>query len=259
MAEFPSGAIFKEETGGYMNKTKVYDLPTRLFHWLFAGLFLGAFAIAKLVDDESALFSQHMLLGLLLTFLSVLRIAWGFLGSRHARFTSFPLHPKRLFTYFRDILSSRAGQYLAHNPASAWAALVMLGLALGLGATGYLMATGQKEVFEDAHELLANAFVFVAVAHVAGVALHQLRHRDGIAFSMLHGKKSDPEGTATPAASHRFAALALAGLMGVFAFHVYRNYDASRATTSVFGVTLQLGEMEESEHGHDDDHGGHDD
>ena len=54
-----------------MNKTKVYDAPTRLFHWLFAGLFLGAFAIAKLTDDESAFFSQHMLLGMLLTALTL--------------------------------------------------------------------------------------------------------------------------------------------------------------------------------------------
>ena len=47
-----------------MKKISVYDLPTRFFHWLFASLFIAAFAIAKTVDDESPLFSYHMLAGL---------------------------------------------------------------------------------------------------------------------------------------------------------------------------------------------------
>ena len=110
--------IFKEITGGTMNKTKVYDAPTRLFHWLFAGLFLGAFAIAKLTDDESAFFSQHMLLGMLLTALTLLRILWGVVGSRYARFTSFPLNPKRLIEYFRDILTSKRNRHLAQDRKS---------------------------------------------------------------------------------------------------------------------------------------------
>lgn len=232
-----------------MEKHKIYDLPTRLFHWLFAGLFLGAFAIAKLVDDESAFFSQHMLLGLLLAGLTLLRIIWGIIGSRYARFKSFPLSPARLVTYFREILTAKGNQHSGHNPASAWAALVMMGLALGVGVTGYLMATGNKEAYEDIHELLANAFIFVAVAHVAGVALHQLRHKDGIALSMIHGKKKGIPSDAGIDRSHSLVALGMAGIMGVFAFHVYRNYDTTRSTTSLFGVTLQLGENEAEEHG----------
>ncbi|NJL24690.1 MAG: hypothetical protein HC902_05655 [Calothrix sp. SM1_5_4] len=60
-----------------MDKAKVYDLPTRLFHWLFAGLFIAAFAIAKLADHESAWFPHHMLLGLILFVATMLRIIWG--------------------------------------------------------------------------------------------------------------------------------------------------------------------------------------
>jgi cytochrome b561 len=59
-----------------MDKAKVYDLPTRLFHWLFAGLFIAAFAIAKLIDDESPWFSQHMLLGMTLFVTTLLRVVW---------------------------------------------------------------------------------------------------------------------------------------------------------------------------------------
>ena len=251
-----------------MNKTKVYDAPTRLFHWLFAGLFLGAFAIAKLTDDESAFFSQHMLLGMLLTALTLLRILWGVVGSRYARFTSFPLNPKRLIEYFRDILTSKRNRHLAHNPASAWAALLMMGLALGLGSTGYLMATGHKKAFEDVHELLANAFIFVVVAHVAGVALHQIQHKDGIALSMINGKKDGMGDGLGIAKSHKLVAIGMAGILGVFAFSIYKNYDSTGQTTSLFGTKLQLGENESEKHGeksksqsreHDEKHDGDDD
>lgn len=231
-----------------MEKTKVYDLPTRLFHWLFAGLFLGAFAIAKLVDDESPWFSQHMLLGLILFVVTMLRVIWGLVGSRYARFSSLPLNPIRLFEYFREILSTKGRQYFAHNPASAWAAVTMIFLSLGLGVTGYLMATGKKETFEDIHELLANAFAIVVVGHVAGVVLHGLRHRDGIALSMISGKKENTENAPPVASSHRLVAMGMAGIVGLFAFNVYKNYDASQSTTSVFGVKLQLGENEAEEH-----------
>lgn len=231
-----------------MDKAKVYDLPTRLFHWLFAGLFIAAFAIAQLTDDESPWFSQHMLLGLILFVTTLLRVVWGIIGSRYARFSSFPLNPLRLMEYFREILSTKRRTYFAHNPASAWAAVAMIGLALGLGVTGYLMASGQKETFEDIHELMANAFAFVVVAHVAGIVLHSLRHRDGIALSMIHGRKDNKEGASSIASSHRFVAMGMAGIIGLFAFHIYKNYDAAQTTTSAFGVKLQLGENESAEH-----------
>lgn len=227
-----------------MQKAKVYDLPTRLFHGLFAVLFVTAFAIAKQVDDESPWFSQHMLLGLTLFVVATLRIVWGVVGSRYARFSSFPLNPMALVEYFRDILSGQGRRYFGHNPASAWAALAMIGLSLGLGLTGYLMSTGAKEDFEDVHELMANAFAFVVVAHIAGVILHGLRHQDGIAFSMIHGQKDSVEGAAPIPHSHPLWAMAMAGLVGLFAFHIYKNYDPIQSTTRVLGVSLQLGENE---------------
>ena len=88
------------QTGANMRNRMIYDLPTRIFHWLFAGLFIAAFLIAKTVDDESPAFSYHMLAGLLLTLIVLLRILWGFVGTKHSRFASFALYPK-------DLLASR--------------------------------------------------------------------------------------------------------------------------------------------------------
>lgn len=230
-----------------MEKEKVYDLPTRVFHGVFAVLFLGAFGIAKLVDDESPLFSQHMILGTILFFVAVFRVFWGVVGTRYARFSSFPLSPVLLLTYFRDLLTTKGRRYFGHNPASAWATLVMIGLALGLGITGYLMSTGSKEAFEDAHELLANAFVLVVIAHVAGVVLHALRHRDQIVLSMVHGRKATVEGAAPISRNRGLVAAGLAGIVAWLAFQLYGNYDPALSTTRLFGVTLRLGEAERGE------------
>lgn len=245
-----------------MKKTKVYDLPTRLFHWTFAGLFLAAFAIAKTVDDESTVFSYHMLLGIMLSAVVLWRVVWGFVGSRYARFSSFKLNPKDLFVYFRDFFSSHTKRDVGHNPASSWAAITMFVLALGLGLTGYLMAQGtNKEFFEDLHELLANGFIIVVISHIAGILLHTVRHRDAIGLSMVHGKKSF-ESSLGIAKSHNFAALVFVVFVGAFAFQLVKNYDSGSQSLNMFGQTLQLGEAEDGDHGdggHDDDEGDEED
>lgn len=227
-----------------MRNQLVYDIPTRLFHWLFAGLFIAAFLIAKTIDDESPLFSYHMLAGFLLGFIVLLRVIWGFVGTRHARFASFALHPKELLAYFTGLFSGDRRKWAGHNPASSWAALAMLGLALGLGVTGYLMTTGQKKAFEDVHELLANGFLVVVLMHIAGIILHTLRHRDGIGMAMIDGAKSEISPMETISSSRPLVALVFLGLVATFATHLAGNFDREKQTLNFFGTTLELGENE---------------
>lgn len=230
-----------------MRNRLVYDLPLRLFHWLFAALFIVAFLVAKTVDDESLVFSYHMLAGLLLGFLVCLRIIWGFVGTQHSRFSGFALHPRDLLAYFKGILSGDKRKWAGHNPASSWAAIVMFALALGLGVTGYLMASGQKEAFEDVHELLANGFLVVVLMHIAGVVLHVLRHQDGIAMSMIDGAKGGVPSGETIANSRPVVAVVFLGLIAAFALHLAKNFNSQDRTLNFFGTVLQLGENEENE------------
>lgn len=239
-----------------MRNRLIYDIPTRLFHWLFAGLFVAAFLIAKTIDDESPVFSYHMLAGLLLAFTVLLRIVWGFIGSKYARFASFALHPKDLVAYFTAILSGDKRKWAGHNPASSWATLVMLVLALGLGATGYLMANGQKEAFEDVHELLANGFLVIVLMHVAGVILHALRHRDGVAMTMVNGAKSNIPQAETISNSRPVVALLFVGLVATFVVHLASNFDGQKQTLNFFGTTLQLGENEVGDEAENDNASG---
>ncbi len=241
-----------------MRQVLVYDSPTRVFHWLFAGFFVTAFAISNLVDDESARFSLHMLAGLGMVFVVVLRLIWSLVGTRHARLTDLVLNPAQLIAYFKGMFSGDSRRWIGHNPASSWAAVAMIGLAIGLGITGYLMATGgENDSIKEVHELMANAFLVVVLLHIAGVAVHVLKHRDHLQASMVTGRKQALTGDQEAVRSVPVAGWAFVLLTGLFMGYLVQHYDAQARTLDLFGTTLQLGENEsgenESGEGGDDD------
>jgi cytochrome b len=230
-----------------MERTRIWDIPVRLFHWLLAGSFIGAFVIANVVGDDGAAFPIHMLLGGVMVFIVALRIVWGFVGSRWARFHSFPARPSELLDYARGIVAGEDNRYAGHNPGSGIAAFVMFALVFGLAGTGVMMSRG--EVFEEIHEVLAWAMVAVVAVHVAGIALHTIRHRENIALSMVDGKKQAPSGAAIRSA-RPVAGLLFLVLTGFWTAGLIDGYDrqASQITLPVTGHTIQLGEADE----HDD-------
>lgn len=226
-----------------MNLKSVYDLPTRFFHWSFGGLFVGAFVIAKTFDDDSAQYPYHKILGLTLAFAVVLRILWGVVGSRYAKFSSFALRPTELFHYFKNFFDLNAKRYWGHNPASSWAALTMMCLALGLALTGFLMSQDiNKDFFEDIHEVLSYVFVTIAGLHILGVIIHTIRHKDPIGMSMIHGKKQVTAEEAAVVAGHPFVALIFLVLVVIFGANLVKNYDPTTGKLQVYGLTLQLGD-----------------
>lgn len=237
----------------------VWDLPTRLFHWLLAASVLGAFAIGKLVDDDQPTFASHMLLGATAAFAVVLRVVWGLVGSRHARFGSFMFGPGAILGYFRGLLTRDAKHFVGHNPGSSVAIFAMLALTLGAASTGALMGSG-GETLEELHELFANALILVAVAHVAGVLLHSLRHRENLTGSMISGKKLGREVDAI-SSSHPLVASVFVALTASFALGLANGYDAQTGTVRLplLGVTVAVGEGAEDEaagareHEEDDD------
>ena len=108
------------------NRILVWDLPTRLFHWLLSATVAGAMGIAFVVDDNSLLFQFNMVIGLIVAFLVILRIFWGFIGTRYARFGSFLFGPKALIEFLRGILQQTDKTYAGHNPCSGIAMYAML-------------------------------------------------------------------------------------------------------------------------------------
>ena len=241
-----------------MRQVLVYDSPTRAFHWLFAGFFITAFAISNLIDDDSARFPLHMLAGLGMAFVVALRIIWSLVGTRHARLGDLALNPMQLVAYFKGMFSGESRRWTGHNPASSWAALAMVVLAIGLATTGTLMATGRDRAqLKELHELMANAFLAVVLLHLGGVIAHVLRHRDRLASSMLTGNKQVPAGEESPVRPMHASGAAFVVLTVLFMGNLLRAYDAHARTLDVFGITLQLGESAEDQEASDSEaHGG---
>lgn len=226
-----------------MNTVRVYDLPTRVFHWCFAVLFVAAYAIANGVDDESPRFAWHMLAGMMLGVAVLVRLIWGLVGTRHARLSDLTLSPRQLAVYLKGVVSGSSRRWAGHNPASSWAALSMMTLTLALGGSGLAMAAGMApDWVEEVHELMANLFVAVVLLHLAGLVVHVLAHRDALPLSMLNGRKRDlPAGTPGVPVRGVAAALMLAVLAGTGA-QLLRRYDPVNGTLELFGTRLVVRE-----------------
>jgi cytochrome b len=222
----------------------VWDLPVRLIHWSMAGTFFAAFAIANLVSKRSPAFAMHMLIGLVLGFVVVLRILWGWVGSRPARFGSFAFGPAAVLRYVREAWARRDEPHAGHNPGASWVIFAMLLLPLGLVVTGLVHA------FEDAHEVLAWSMLVVVGAHLIGVAWHTLRHRDPIALSMVHGHQRVASGEGIRSTHPLVAGLFLAAT-ALWALGLYRGFDPAnrRLVLPLIGKTIALGEDEQGEEG----------
>ena len=219
----------------------VWDLPTRVFHWLLLGCFSGALALA-----ETA-FLLHVILGLIVAFAAVLRILWGLLGSPYARFSAFSLRPKALVAYFQGLFGRTESTSVGHNPATSYVTVVMLLSSLGLTVTGVIMSRGGEA--KEAHEVFAGAFVVSAALHVLGLFWHAWRHRDGIALGMFHGKK-----VGAPAAglksSHPAAAVAFVVLVGTFSGLLAAGYDTRTEQLTLLGTGWTIkGETHKRKHG----------
>lgn len=167
-------------------EVKVWDPFVRVFHWSLVALFIAAYA----TGDE--LEKVHIVVGYTIAALLALRIVWGVVGSRHARFTDFIRSPRTVLAYLRDISLMRAPRHLGHNPAGG-AMIVALILALaGTCTTGYLMTTdglwGAKWV-EEVHEVFAHLTVVLVILHVIGVVAASILHRENLVKAMFTGRK----------------------------------------------------------------------
>ena len=164
----------------------VWDIPTRLFHWLLAASFTGAFLTAESEQYRDV----HVALGYLLLALIGFRIVWGLVGTRYARFRSFAFRPSQVLSYLRSLLRGSPQHYVGHNPAGSWVIYGLLLLGLLTGITGY--ATYNElggDAFEELHEAVASAMLALVALHVGGVIVSSLAHRENLVGSMLSGYK----------------------------------------------------------------------
>jgi len=234
---------------------RVWDLPTRLFHWALALAFAGEW----LTRDASRL-DVHEFLGYAIGGLILFRLAWGFVGTRWARFASFPLSASAAWYYVRGMLARRPEHHVGHNPAGSWAIYLLLTLAalqvvtgiVALGAEQRLGPLAAMPTFElgdaahTAHLVLAYAMLAVVVVHVAGVVVGSLLERQNLVRSMLTGAKH-ASGTDGVEARRGVAGVMIALLaVSTFAWFAAGRADA-RAQRAIAALSLPLDPVWQSE------------
>lgn len=242
-----------------MNAALIWDLPTRISHWALAAGVAFCAVVTLLLGEHSTLFPLHSIVGLVIALLVVLRVVWGLIGSRHARFASFAFGPVAVAKYFLAVVSGKPHRHVGHNPGSAYAIFAMLGLVLLLGATGVLMARG-SDAAEELHEIAAYALVVVVIAHLLGVALHTLQSCENITLGMIHGRKDAPAEHAIPSA-HPLAALFMLAAVATWATLLARGYTPATGSLRLpfTTITLQLTESEGGDIGEAQSNGDDDD
>lgn len=164
----------------------VWDVPTRVFHWLLAVSFAGAFLTA-----ESERYRDiHVLLGYILLGLIAFRLVWGFVGSRYAQFRSFLFKPAEIATYAISMLKARPVHYVGHNPAGSVSVFLLLALGIAVGTSGYVVFQDiGGDALVELHEMAAYFMLTVVGLHVTGVLVSSLLHRENLVRSMITGSK----------------------------------------------------------------------
>ncbi|MFA6972993.1 MAG: cytochrome b/b6 domain-containing protein [Gallionella sp.] len=165
----------------------VWDVPTRVFHWLLVASFAGAFITA-----ESERYRDiHVVLGYTLLGLIAFRLVWGFVGTRYAQFRSFWFKPAETVEYVASMVKGAPKHYVGHNPAGSLAVFALLGLGVASGVSGVMLFQDVGgEPLEELHELASYGMLAVVGLHLVGVLASCVMHRENLVRAMISGKKS---------------------------------------------------------------------
>jgi cytochrome b len=180
----------------------VWDLPTRFFKWSLVLAVSLAFLVSSRHPNGTT-FLVHVACGYIVTLLLMFRFVWGFIGGQYARFQSFVHGWRSVRAYVRGLLRLDPPRTLGHNPVGGWMIMTLLatlsivvltGLLAqsktgGSGPLSGLLSSGAVGVIGEIHAWLGFVIMWLAGAHVAGVILESLLHRENLILSMITGRK----------------------------------------------------------------------
>ena len=207
----------------------VVDAPTRMFHWLFALSFAGAWLSA----DSERWRALHVTLGYVLAALLGFRLLYGLLGPRQVSVVSLWRRVAGVADWLRSLRTARvfAAQYWrqGRNLSMALVIVAMLALVAPLVLSGHATYSEWGEWLEDVHEFFGNVFLAVVLAHLALIIAVGILERRNLALSMLTGRAP---GSGPSPVRHERAWLAVVILLATLTFGVLVWPDGS-STSSV--------------------------
>ena len=214
-----------------MKQVNVWDLATRVFHWL---LVVAVFVCFVTGEDEGLAFIVHAYAGFMISMLLVFRIGWGVVGSRHSRFTDFVYSWAEIKNHILSVLRLKPAHYIGHNPTGGLMILAMLIVLVCTAATGTFMVVANLAWLEDVHEVLGTMMQVLVALHIGGVIVEQVLTREKLVQAMVSGSKELSEDQArqeTPSVPV-WRSLVLVVLVVWMGVSVYDQTDYGTAVSS---------------------------
>ncbi len=209
-------------------RLRVWDLPTRLFHWLLVGA-VATCAVSGFLLPSRWL-GWHFAAGYLLAALLAFRLVWAFFGPEHSRWPGFCPKPGAVIAHLRAVAAGRPHTSIGHNPAGgamilallltltllALSGLLTVGGMLKQGPFAFFMPYDAAMAVKELHEAAANLLMALAATHILGVVVESRLLREWLIGAMITGWKRAPDGSAPPRArAPMAAALAVAAVAAV--------------------------------------------
>lgn len=219
-------------------KVLVWDLPTRLFHWLLVLGLIGSWLTAEVYRDVD--FGWHKLIGSTILGLLLFRLLWGFLGGRHSRFASFVPGPRAVFAYLRVFARRDAPRHAGHNPLGALSVLALLASLLAQVASGLviddgILAAGPLAKLVDGelralagsvHEINFNVLLALIALHLLAIVYYTVWRRQNLAGAMVTGRAAGLPDSAAGTAPPLWRFLLAAGLATGLTFAIVEGLPA---------------------------------
>jgi cytochrome b/mono/diheme cytochrome c family protein len=210
----PSADVVRAEAP--TTSVPVWDAAVRIFHWSLVGLVVTAWISGGTGDR------LHEIVGYAVAGLIAFRIGWGFVGSRHARFSDFVRGPSSVAGYLSGIARLRPPHYTGHNPAGAAMILILLAVLATIAVSGFMMQTHRFfgiEWVEQVHSVAADSLLVLVPLHVLGALLSSWLHQENLVRAMFSGHKHVPKGHAVASDRERLE-FRLKGAEGLFALSI---------------------------------------
>lgn len=197
---------------------RIWDLPTRLFHWALVVLIFTSWLSAW--RDWMRL---HVYCGLTILAMLLFRLIWGFVGSDTARFSRFLKSPLAAFQHLLHLHRREPDTEVGHNAAGGWMVLVMLGILFvqvgtGLCANDDVLTEGplarivgkeRSDWLTHIHHLNFTLIEIVIALHILAIATYRVLKGHNLLMPMITGKKRLPGATRAPSMVHPIAALVI--------------------------------------------------
>lgn len=183
-----------------MKKALIWDIPTRLFHWLLVASLIAQYVTVEWMDNAV---QWHFYIGYFTLGLIAFRLIWGVIGPKYARFSHFVTGPVPVVNYVKTLLSKAPALTAGHNPLGGWFVVIMLVLVAIQGISGLFMTddvfldgpyrqmadSDMLEVMNWLHHVAFDTLIYAIALHVGAIIFYTFYKKRPLVPAMIHGKQ----------------------------------------------------------------------